>query len=51
MIVPRILVLCIITVNIPLLIRPDAGADVLVDFDYLLHRKTLAKVYHHGAVE
>ena len=51
MIVLRILVLRIITVNIPLLIRPYAGADILVDFGYFLHWETLAKVHHHGGVE
>ena len=47
----RILVLPVIAVNIPLLLRPFPGADVLVDFRHFLHGKTVAKVYHHGGVE
>ena len=46
-----VLVLCIIAVHIPLLLRPDTSADVLIDFGYELHRKTLAEVRHHGAVK
>ena len=41
----------VVAVNIPLLLRPLTGADVLVDFRHFLYRKTLAKVYHHGSVK
>ena len=44
-------ILPIIAVNVPLLLRPFPGADVLVDFRHFLHGETLAKVYHHGGVE
>ena len=51
MIVLGILVLRIITVNIPLLLWPYPSADILVDVSYFLHWETLAKVHHHGGIE
>ena len=41
----------VVAVYVSSILRPFAGADILVDLCNLFHWKTLAKVHHHGGVK
>ena len=41
----------VVAVYVSSILRPFAGADILVDPGNLLHGKALAEVYHHGGVK